>query len=578
MIQFDKATKVFGGEVVLDALTFKVNKGERCALVGRNGSGKTTILRIITGEEKLDEGSIEMPKEYSLGYLSQHLRFTKQTLIEEAAQNLPSQAVYKVQKILFGLGFKEKDLTADPLIFSGGYQLRIHLAKVLVAEPDCLLLDEPTNYLDIVSIRWIARFLKTWPGELILISHDRDFIDQVTTHTLGIHRKKIKKLQGGTQKFYERLLQEEEVHERTRLNLEKKRQHVESFITRFGAKATKASQAQSRQKQLARMPVLEELAKIHHLDFRFPYAPFPGKRLLEAKGIGFSYEKAGEKLISEFDLAIDKGERIAIVGKNGRGKSTLLRLLAQELKPQEGSVNLSPNVKIGFFGQSNIERLHPEMTVEEEIAAAAPDLSSAQVRKICGIMMFSGDLAKKPIRVLSGGERSRVLLGKILAAPCNLLLLDEPTNHLDMESIEALMGALDLFEGSIVLVSHSEMILNNFGEKFVVCHQSGQHLFLGDYDQFLKQEGWEKETGARPTKPKQNQRDELKRLKREIASVERRIVALEGEVEEQTSELLKATEEKKFARLNALSKRIDEKKMQIEHLFNELEQLYDEIK
>jgi ATP-binding cassette subfamily F protein 3 len=305
MIQFENATKLFGGETVLDSLSFKINKGERCGLVGRNGSGKTTLLRLIAREEDLDGGLIEMPKGYSLGYLTQHLRFSKPTLIEEAAQDLAADAVYKVEKILFGLGFKEKDLSADPLVFSGGYQLRIHLAKVLAREPDCLLLDEPTNYLDIVSIRWIKRFLKNWPGEFILISHDRDFMDQVTTHTLGIHRKKVKKLKGGTQKFYEQILQEEEVHERTRLNLEKKRTHVESFITRFGGKATKAAQAQSRKKQLARMPVLEELAKIHHLDFRFPYAPFPGKRLLEAKGVEFSYEEkeSGSRLSEKTDGA-----------------------------------------------------------------------------------------------------------------------------------------------------------------------------------------------------------------------------------------------------------------------------------
>lgn len=573
MIQFEKATKTFGGEVILDALSCKLNRGDRCGLVGRNGSGKTTMLRLITGEEALDGGSIEMPKDYSLGYLTQHLQFAKKTLLEEAAQELPSDQVYKVEKILFGLGFKEKDLAADPLVFSGGYQLRIHLAKVLVREPDCLLLDEPTNYLDIVSIRWIARFLKNWPGEFILISHDRDFMDQVITHTLGIHRKKVKKLKGGTQKFYEQLLQEEQVHERTRLNLEKKRAHVESFITRFGGKATKAAQAQSRKKQLARMPVLEELAKIHHLDFNFSYSPFPGRRLLEAKGVAFSYNDEGGPLIPDFNLAIDKGDRIAIVGKNGRGKSTLLRLLAQDLQAKKGTIAVSPNVKIGFFGQSNIERLHPEMTVEEEIAASSPDLSSAQVRTICGIMLFPGEMAKKKIGVLSGGERSRVLLGKILATPCNLLLLDEPTNHLDMESIEALMAAMDSFEGSVVLVSHSEMILRDLPDKFVICHQGSQHLFLGDYDQFLEKEGWEREPPAKTVKPKQNQREEQKRLKKEIVSVERRIVSLENEVEAETRKLVKASEEGKIDGLADLSRRIDQKKEQIEHLFTELENL-----
>ncbi len=571
MLQFSNVSKAYGGESVLEGLSFKLNKGDRCGLVGRNGSGKTTILRLITGEETRDGGSVDKPKDYSIGYLTQHLKFTEPTVIEDAALGLPPEQIYKVEKILFGLGFKEEDLYKDPHLFSGGYQLRIHLAKVLVKEPDCLLLDEPTNYLDIISIRWLTKFLQNWPRECILISHDRDFMDHVTTHTLGVHRKSVKKLQGGTRKFYEQLLEEERVHEQTRLNLEKKRGHVESFITRFGGKASKATQAQSRKKQLERMPALEELAKLHHLDFNFPYAPFPGKRLLEATDIAFSYDKK-ESLISDLNLTIDKGERIAIIGKNGRGKSTILRLLAQDLQPNKGNLKLSPNVKVGFFGQSNIERLHPKMTVEEEITLAAPHLSVAQVRNICGIMLFSGDLAKKTIGVLSGGERSRVLLGKILASPCNLLLLDEPTNHLDMESIEALMAAMELFEGAIILVSHSEMILRDLPQKLVVCHERNQHIFDGDYDLFLEREGWEQETAKKP-KLKQNQRDEQKRLKREIASIEKEIMSLESAVEKQTHELVIASEKGNIPLSTKLSKQISTNKEKIDNLFSKLDGL-----
>ncbi len=572
MLQFEKVSKAFGGEVILEELSLKLNKGERCGLVGRNGSGKTTLLRMITGEESIDSGSIECPKNYTLGYLSQHLHFSHSTLIQETAEHLSEEEVYKAEKILFGLGFKENDLEAAPETFSGGYQLRIHLAKVLLQEPDCLLLDEPTNYLDVVSIRWITRFLRNWRGELILISHDRDFMDQVTTHTLGVHRHKVKKYKGGTEKYYSQLLYEEQVHEKTRASLEKKRAHAQAFVTRLGAKASKAAQAQSRKKMLARMPVLEELAKLHHLDFSFPYHPFPGRRMVEVTDIAFRYEGMPGPLITGFNLTIDKGDRIAIIGKNGRGKSTLLRLLAQDLTPQEGDVKVSSNVRIGLFGQSNIERLHPELTIEEEIATASPHLTQGEVRKICGTMMFSGDRAKKPIQVLSGGERSRVLLGKILASPCNLLLLDEPTNHLDMESIEALMEAMEAFEGSIVIVSHSEMILKDLPTKFIVCHQGDQHLFHGDYAQFLEKEGWEEQV-PKKAKPKSMQKKPSQLIQKKMRSVEREICSLEQSVEEECRLLIKASEQGERERAVELSKGIDEKKQQIDLLFNELEYL-----
>ncbi len=566
MIKFEGVAKEFGGEPILEEISFKINKGERCGLVGRNGSGKTTLLRLITGEEHPDGGVIEMPKGYTIGYLTQHLTFTSHTLIEEASKDLSSEDLYKIEKILFGLGFKDDDLTKDPLSFSGGYQLRIHLAKVLVQEPDCLLLDEPTNYLDIVSIRWITRFLQRWTGELILISHDHDFMDRVTTHTLGIHRKRLMKYKGGTVKYYAQLLESEKVHEQTRLNLEKKRAHMEEFITRLGGKASKAAQAQSRKKALARMPVLEELAKLHHLDFSFPYAPFPSQRLLDVSNVSFGYGQ--EILIPDFSLAIDKGDRIAIVGKNGRGKSTLLRILGGDLQPKSGKIKMSPNVKVGFFGQSNIERLHPKMTIEEEIASASPDLTLSQVRTICGIMMFSGDRAKKPIEVLSGGEKSRVLLGKILGSSCNLLLLDEPTNHLDMESIEALMAAMEAFEGSIIIVSHSEMILRDLPTKFVICHQGNQHLFVGDYDQFLEKEGWEEpEEKREEKKPKPNRKETQK----EIRALEKEIMRIEEEVSQASSQIVSATEKGEFEGIAALTASVEQGKRQIDALFIELE-------
>lgn len=561
MIQFEGVEKGYGGQVLFQELSFKINKGERCGLVGRNGSGKSTLLRMMTGEEEPDRGEVVIPKGYTVGYLSQHLAFSGKCVVEEVG----ARETYMAEKMLFGLGFKQSDMQRDPLEFSGGYQLRIELAKVLLAEPDCLLLDEPTNYLDIVSIRWLTRFLQGWNGELVVISHDRLFMDAVTTHTLGVHRQGVKKMRGDTATYYAALLHEEQVHEQTRINMEKKREKMGAFITRLGAKASKAKQAQSKKKALDRLPVLEELAKLHHLDFIFPYAPFPGKRMVEMRGVDFSYTEA--PLIEGVDLAIDKGERIAIVGKNGRGKSTLLGLMAGEHEPTKGSITRSNNLEIGYFGQSNIERLHPNKTVEEEISGANRELSIGQVRSLCGLMLFSGDLAKKPINVLSGGEKSRVLLGKILAKPCNLLLLDEPTNHLDMESIEALMGALEAFEGAIVLVSHSEALLGALPEKFIVCHEGSQHLFWGDYDLFLEKEGWEEQKKA--PKPKRAKEDR-KATARSIAKTEKEIMQLEVEIEKIYQELITAREGSLIKELNS---DIETKKKRIELLFEQLEEL-----
>lgn len=493
MIQVDGLMLAYYGEPLFENTSFSIQPGEHCALVGRNGAGKSSLFRLLTGQETPDKGTIAKRKNYTIGALDQHIVFTRPTLIEEAALGLrpeEKECLYKAETILFGLGFKEKDLDRSPSEFSGGYQLRLHLAKVLVSEPDCLLLDEPTNYLDIVSIRWFTQFLLEWKGEFILISHDREFLDSVSTHTMGIHRQKVHKVKGGTIHFFEQLMQQEDIHEKTRQNLEKKRDHLQGFIDRFGAKASKATQAQSKQKMLSRIPVLENLKNLYQLDFVFNEAHFSGKKMLEAEDLCFSYDEHSP-LIEHLSLSVEKGERIAFIGKNGRGKSTILRLLAGEITPTTGSIKRSDHLSIGYFGQTNISRLHPKHSIEEEIGAANTKLNLTQVKGICGCMMFSGDKSKKLNSVLSGGEKSRVLLGKIIATPCNLLLLDEPTHHLDMESIEALIDAIEDFEGAVIMVTHSELILKRMAlNKIVICHEGKQELHLGTYEEFLDHHGW----------------------------------------------------------------------------------------
>lgn len=587
MIQVDDLSVAFQGHPLFKDASFTICDGERCGLVGRNGSGKTTLFRLLAGQETPDSGTISMRKNYTLGFLNQHIAFSQPTILDEAALGLREDdktSLYKAEAILFGLGFKDADLERSPQDLSGGYQLRLHLAKILISEPNCLLLDEPTNYLDIVSIRWFTKFLQQWKGEFILISHDREFMDSVTTFTMGIHRQKVRKFKGSTIDFFERIMLEEEVHERTRINVEKKRASAQSFIDRFGAKASKAAQAQSRAKQLERIPVLERLKEIYNLDFHFYEAPFHSKKMIDTENLSFAYTPE-VPLIDDLSISIEKGERVAIIGKNGRGKSTILRLLAQELTPNAGKIKLSENVRLGYFGQTNINRLHPKHTVEEEISSANPSLNKTEVKGICGIMMFSGDKADKVTSVLSGGEKSRVLLGKILAAPCNLLLLDEPTHHLDMESIEALIDALEDFTGAVILVTHSELILKRLAlDKIIVCREGKQEVFLGNYDNFLEKNGWhepesaktKKSGGSRDTK---QQRAELiaarskalKPMDLEITQHESLITKLEIEQTGANARLLELSQGGNGKAIQDLSKEISIRQKKIDDLYEKLD-------
>lgn len=495
MLRIQDVSKSYGKQVLFEGASLQMLPGERLGLIGRNGFGKSTLLRLILKEENPDEGIIATPKNYRIGHLAQHIHFTQPTVLEETCLGLPPEEEwdhYKAEAILFGLGFTAVDMDKPPLTFSGGFQIRINLAKVLVSNPNLLLLDEPTNYLDIVSIRWLTQFLRNWKNEMILVSHDREFMDSVTTHTALIHRQKIKRVEGGTEKLYALVAQEEETYEKTRVAQDKERKRAEEFITRFRAQAARAAMVQSRVRALEKMGQREQLSQFHDLDFDFHYAPIESKTLLEANNVSFSYDPK-IPLIPPFNLIINATDRIAVIGKNGKGKSTLLNLLAGELKPKTGSIRSHAHMRLGYFGQTNISRLHPKLTVEEEIDHANPKLGRTAVRGICGVMMFSGDQAEKKVANLSGGEKSRVLLGKILAAPANLLFLDEPTNHLDMQSIDALVESIQDFDGASVIVTHSEEILRQVATKLVIFHRGKVEVYPGTYDEFLDSIGWEEE-------------------------------------------------------------------------------------
>ncbi len=598
MIQIVNLEKSFSTQVLFKDVTFSLGKGERIGLVGRNGTGKTTLFKILLGEESADQGDIIIPKNYQIGTLKQHLHFSHETILKECASVLPPESSfdeYKVEKMLMGLGFTISDFSRPPSDFSGGYQIRLNLAKVLLTDPDCLLLDEPTNYLDIVSMRWLAKFLREFRGEVILITHDRGFMDEVSTHIMGIWRQKLIKVKGNSEKYFEQLIAEEEVYEKTRQNIDRKRKDLEDFVNRFKAKASKAAQAQSRMKMLEKMVGLEELASIATLDFSFHYKECPGKVLLELKDLGFGY--TDEKIVSNLNLSVSRGDKIAVIGKNGKGKSTLLNLIGKELAPQEGSVHYNPNTLTGHFGQTNITRLDMQKTIEDEITSADPLMSVQKARNIAGTMMFTGELSQKKISVLSGGERARVLLGKILARPTNLLLLDEPTNHLDQDSVNALIDELVDYDGAAIVVTHSEEFLRRYANKLIVFQHGKVEFLPYTYDEFLEKIGWEEEAQDKknPVKVENKiSRADAKRmrselvversrllspLKKEMEKLEKKIVQDEEESQTIESRLVNEASSLDGKTISELSQKLGNLKKDVDVNFERLTELtmeYDE--
>ncbi|MDO6383639.1 ABC-F family ATP-binding cassette domain-containing protein [Leptospira santarosai] len=496
MIKISNLNKAFTTKVLFDDLNMSINRGEKIGLVGRNGHGKSTLFQMILGNVEPDSGTISVPKGYKIGHLQQHLHFTKSTVSEECALGLPEGEEYetwKVEKILSGLGFSERDMKRNPNEFSGGYQIRMNLAKLLVSAPDMLMLDEPNNYLDIVAIRWLEEFLREWEGEIILVTHDRGFMDAAVTHTIAIHRTKAIKVQGDTDKLYGQINQSEEIYEKTRLNEAKKRKQEEIFIAKFKAKASFASRAQSRVKKLEKQGEMKALEKIQDLELYFNGAPFSASQMFSAENLSFSYDGKEPYLIENFSVSVGNKERICIIGRNGKGKSTLLKILAGELEPSQGTIKKHPILKEGYFGQTNKLNLNENSTVVEEIMASDRSCTEWQARTIAGGLMFSDDQALKKIKVLSGGEKSRVLLGKILVTPCHLLYLDEPTNHLDMQSCDSLIEAIDEFEGSVIMVTHDELHLRAVATKLIIFDNDTIRIFDGSYDDFLNEVGWSNE-------------------------------------------------------------------------------------
>ena len=595
MITINNLSKYFGAQTLFENANLKVNKGERLGLVGRNGHGKSTLLKMITGEEHYTDGEVIIPRNYKIGFLKQTLLFSKKNVLEECALSLPDEekeSTWIAEKILSGLGFTESMFLQKPEELSGGFQVRLNLAKLLVQKQNMLLLDEPNNYLDITSVRWLSDFLGNYPGEIILITHDRAFMDSVVTHIAGIHRGRIKKIAGATTKYYDSIQQEEEIHEKTRLNEEKKIKQMETFINKFRAKARQANMVQSRIKTLEKMKPLQKLSRVKALNFDFNEAAFTGKYTVNIKNLNFGYEKE-KQLIKDLTFCAGYGDKICVVGKNGKGKTTLLKLLAGVIeKHNSEQISVHSNVKLGYYEQTNTTKLQSENTVMEEVLSASPEVDMQTARNICGTMMFDDDNALKTISVLSGGEKCRVLLAKIIASPCNFLLLDEPSNHLDMDSCNSFLDAVKNFEGSVIMVTHNEFFLRELAQKLIIFKEDSTMFFDGTYDDFLNKIGWddsgtntEVKGAVSKTKLQKRQRAELIQEKSKVLSplqkkiniLEEKIKNTELEIQNINKNIVDASYNKKGNIIQELSSKLKELNSFLDLLYIELEPMLEQF-
>lgn len=583
MIQISKLNKSYAHQEILSDISFTIHKGEKIGLIGRNGHGKTTLIRLLTGIESPDSGDIVFPKDYKISYLKQELNFTEDTILNEVLSAMPdseSTEIWKAEKLLFGLDFSEDLLFQSPQVLSGGWMNRLNLAKVLSSDADMLLLDEPTNHLDIVTLHWLIDFLKSWRKELIIISHDKSFINAVTTHTLAIHRKKIKKMKGNVEKMYEQIALEEEVYEKTRLNNEKERQRMETFINRFRANSNMSSRVQSRVKILEKQENLKQLEKINNLEFEFNFQPFESKNIGKITDLTFGYSDT--ILIKDLSFEIEKGDKIAIIGKNGKGKSTLLKLLAGHLQPLSGTIKFHPQLLSGYYGQLGEQELHPDNTIEEEILLSMKSGNKKTARTLAGIMQFEGPLALKKIHVLSGGEKARVLLAKLIATPIQCLFLDEPSNHLDMQSIDSLIEALDVFPGTSIFVSHNESILD-IANKLIIFDNKMPYIYRGTYRNFLTNNGFESEKpndkiqNKKKRKVSQHSQDSKKILTQEIQALETDIHQQETEIGSLQTQLVEASIANKSEIIKTITTKMNIINSELEKKYILLSQKYDTL-
>ena len=594
MLSVQNVSVSFGGEYLFKDISFRLGPGNRVGLVGKNGAGKSTLLHLIARDTPVSEGSISQEKIVQLGFLKQDIDFDYgRTVLEEAYQafteikaleqqmedinlGLTTRTDYEsdsynelivqlnevteryeiiggynyqgtTERILQGLGFSSSDFNKQTDTFSGGWRMRIELAKLLLQPNDILLLDEPTNHLDIESIIWLEEFLKKYRGAVVLVSHDKMFLDQVTNRTIEIVGGRIYDYNKPYSKYM--ILREEILTQQraAQKNQEKQIQQTEKLIERFKAKASKATMAQSLMKKLDKIDRIElDVEDNRAMKLSFPVSKQPGKMIIEAEGIKKAY---GEKMVLQgVDFEIARGTKTAFVGQNGQGKSTLAKIIVNEID-YEGSCSLGYNVMVGYFAQNQAEYLDGDLTLLETMQNAATDLNRSRVRDILGSFLFRGDDVEKRVKVLSGGERNRLALAKLLLMPFNVLIMDEPTNHLDIDSKNVLKEALRKFEGTLILISHDRDFLQGLSDRVLEFKDHKLKEYLGDINLYLEQKNLDslvalelkEKIKAKKTIIPKNDYETQKKLKslqnkqskveREIADLERAIKTMDSELE-----------------------------------------------
>jgi ATP-binding cassette, subfamily F, member 3 len=583
----------FGERILLDSVNFTIGERDRIGLVGRNGAGKSTLMKIIADYSKPNGGgTIAKPNDATIGFLHQDMTLPKgKTVMQEAlsafdeVRNLEARieqlnhelgertdyesdsymdlihevsdaserfhllggetAQADAERILKGLGFKSKDMDRPTEEFSGGWQMRVELAKMLLQRPDYLLLDEPTNHLDIESIIWLERFLVDYSGAVVLISHDKQFLDNITKRTIEVEMGKLYDYKANYTKYVEMRAERRELLQNAYENQQKMIAQREKTINRFMAKATKTSMAQSMQKQLDKVDRIElDDENVKAMNIKFPPAPRSGQVVVEATNLSKDYGSL--KVLEKVGLKLDRGERVAFVGQNGQGKSTLAKILIGEVDYTEGGYQLGHNVQVGYYAQNQAEALYPTMTLLETMEMHTPPEMRTRLRSILGAFMFSGEDQDKKVSVLSGGERARLALACLLLRPFNLLLLDEPTNHLDMISKEVLKDALMQYDGTLIVVSHDREFLEGMADRTIEFRDKKLYEYLGDINYFLekreldnmrdvelKEKGSVTPPSVKPQNGASNKTDsDKKRIERTIQNSEKRISDLEKQIAE----------------------------------------------
>ena len=638
MISLDNLSVSYGGWTLFDNISFLINEKDRIGLVGKNGAGKTTLLRIITGEQQPTEGAVSINGECSIGYLPQQMRVADTTTLKAETEkafdevlrleaeiaHLTTQIAERtdyesesytellhhlndaqdryhilggdtreadIEKTLLGLGFKRTDFDRATSEFSGGWRMRIELAKLLLRRPSIFLLDEPTNHLDIESIQWLEEYLKNYNGAVLLISHDRAFLDNVTTRTVELSLGHIYDYKVPYSKFVElraeRRAQQMAAYENQQKLIEK----TEEFIEKFRYKPTKSNQVQSRIKQLEKLERIEvEEEDLATLNIKFPPAPRSGQIVAEIKEVGKAF---GEKRIfSDATFTIERGQKIALVGRNGEGKTTMARMIIGELEQTEGTIRLGANVNIGYYAQNQDDLMDGEFTVFDTLDRVAVGDIRTRLRDILGAFLFRGEDIDKKVKVLSGGERSRLAMARLMLEPYNLLVLDEPTNHMDMRSKDILKRAIQKYDGTVIVVSHDRDFLDGMVEKIYEFRDGGVKEYLGGIYYFLEkrkveslQEIERKDTPSPSTSPKENssgklsyeqrkeQEKQIRKLRKVVEGIETELAKIESEIAAYDEKFATATEynEADYAAYNDLKTRYDHQMHEWEKASYELE-------